>query len=220
MWRTMVSMLEVLISILIAGIVVSFIEHLYRQHRIGGETARKIVHITHGAYVATWPFFVSWRSIVYLEIAFFILVGLARWLKIFGSQRAIARLSWGEFFYPLGIILLIVTHQPRWIFVVAVLHLALADAFAALIGLQYGKNNSYKVFGQNKSVAGTATFFLTSMVLVGLAFVLASGYITHATMTALLLLPLCTTFIENVGVYGVDNLLIPIVTILLFRIST
>lgn len=210
-------MLEVLISILIAGLVVSYIEHLYRQHRIGGESARKIVHITHGVYVTTWPFFVGWRSIIYLELAFLVVVALARWLKIFGSQRAVARLSWGEFFYPLGIILLIVTHQPRWVFVLAVLHLALADAFAALIGLRYGKPHRYKVWGQYKSIAGTVAFFVTSSILVALACIVARTYITSSTLVALALLPFCSTVIENIGVYGLDNLLIPAVVILLFR---
>ena len=209
-------MLEVLISLLVAGLVVSYIEHIYRKKRITSETARKIVHITHGVYVASWPFFVSWRSIIYLELAFLVVVALARWFKIFGSQRAVARLSWGEFFYPIGIILLVLTHQPRWVFVIAVLHLALADAFAALIGLRYGKRNTYKMFGQNKSVAGTVAFFVTSLIIVDFAFLLAQNYITPATMTALLLLPLSTTIIENIGVYGLDNLLIPIMVIVLF----
>lgn len=209
-------MLEVLISVGLAGMVFIYIEKLYKDHRISNETARKIIHITHGVYVATWPFFVSWRSVIYLEIAFLVMVAFARIFKVFGSQRAVARLSWGEFFYPLGVILLVVTNQPRWVFVLAVLHLALADAFAALVGIRYGKGNRYKVFGQTKSVAGTIAFFVTSVILVSLTFILVPTHINDTTANVLILLPITTTFIENIGVYGVDNLLIPLAVVLLF----
>lgn len=209
-------MLEVLISVGLAGMVFVYIEKLYKDHRISNETARKIIHITHGVYVATWPFFVSWRSVIYLEIAFLVMVAFARIFKIFGSHRAVARLSWGEFFYPLGVILLVVTNQPRWVFVLAVLHLALADAFAALVGIRYGKGNRYKVFGQTKSVAGTIAFFVTSVILVSLTFILVPTHINDTIVNVLILLPITTTFIENIGVYGVDNLLIPLAVVLLF----
>ena len=98
----------------------------------------------------------------------------------------------------------------------AVMHLALADAFAALVGLRLGKNNRYKVFGQTKSVAGTTAFFITSVALVGLTFILAPAYVTTTTITVLILLPITTTIIENIGVYGVDNLLIPLAVVVLF----
>ena len=210
-------MLEVLLSVVVAGIVFIYIEKLYKDRKISNETARKIIHITHGVYVATWPFFVGWRSVILLELAFLALVAFARIFKIFGSQRAVARLSWGEFFYPLGVILLVLTNQPRWVFVLAVLHLALADAFAALVGIRYGKGNRYKVFGQTKSVAGTIAFFVTSVILVSLTFIMVPSHITSATTTVLILMPITTTLIENIGVYGVDNLLIPLAVALLFN---
>ncbi len=209
-------MLEVLVSLVLAGLAVSFIEYLYRTKRLDGETARKIVHITHGLYVATWPFFVSWQSIIYLELVFLVAVLLERQFKVFGSQRAIARLSWGELFYPLGIILLIITHQARWVFVLAVLHLALADAFAALVGVRFGKHNSYTVFGQRKSLAGTVAFFVTSMVLTLCAMLVVGPTLTDSAWLVLLLLPIGTTLAENVGVFGIDNLLVPLVFIGLF----
>lgn len=211
-------MLEVLISLVLAGLAVSLIEYLYRTKRLGGETARKIVHITHGLYVATWPFFVSWRSIIYLELVFLVVVALERQFKVFGSQRAIARLSWGELFYPIGIILLIITHQERWVFVLAVLHLALADAFAALVGVRFGKQNNYKIFGQRKSVAGTLAFFTTSMILTLSAMLLVGNTLTDSAWLVLLLLPIGTTAAENIGVFGIDNLLIPLVFIGLFGV--
>ncbi len=209
-------MLEVLISLFAAGLAVAFVESLFRSKRIGGETARKIVHIVHGLYVVTWPFFVGWQSIIYLELAFLLLVVFERQFKIFGSQRAISRLSWGEVFYPIGIILLVITHQSRWVFVLAVLHLALADAFAALVGVKYGKNNTYKMLGQRKSVYGTLAFFVTSVLLVGAAQIMLGGQLSDSARLALLVVPIGTTLAENIGVFGIDNLLVPLVFIGLF----
>ncbi len=208
-------MIEVIISLVFGLCLLAFLEWQHKQGKISAEVARKIVHITVALVLATWPFFVSWNTILIVEIIYLIAAALVRHYMPLDSQHKVGRLSWGEFFFSFGVILSILLGASRWIFIMAILHLGLADAVAALVGVKFGKNNSYKLLGQKKSIVGTASFFVVSCLLVALCFVFVPGYVTGATMLPLLLLPFLTTAAENIGVYGTDNLLIPLIVIMM-----
>lgn len=208
-------MLEVTLSLIGGLAILGYLEALHRQGKIDTEVARKTVHISVSLVLATWPFFVSWNTILIVEVVYLFAALAVRKFMPLSSQHGIERRSWGEFFFSFGVIATILLGAQRWIFVLAILHLGLADAVAALVGVKYGKKNSYKVLGQRKSIAGTAAFFAVSASLVALTFIFVPGYVTTATLVPLLLLPFATTIAENIGVYGTDNLLIPLTVILL-----
>lgn len=202
--------------LVVSGFMITLIvEQLHSRGIIRTEVARKTIHVVAGLIVAICPFFVSWNVILVGSIAFFLAVSLARWLKIFGSQHGINRITWGEFFFPLSIFFMVMLNPSRWVFVLAMLNLAIGDTVAALVGTKLGRSNSYKVFGQNKSVAGSLAFFAVSAGLVMITFALAPLGDTALLHPELLALPFIATLAENVGVYGLDNLFIPLAVVLL-----
>lgn len=207
-------MFEVIFSMLVGIAILACLEWAHKQGRISTEVSRKTIHVTTGLILATWPFFVTWEIILAVELVYLFVAALVRHYMPLQSQHNIGRKSWGEFFFSFGVIGTILLGAPRWIFVLAILHLALADAVAALVGVKYGKSNTYKVFGHKKSLAGSAAFFVVSATLVGLTFWLAPNHVTANNMLPLLLLPFVTTISENVGVYGTDNFLIPLTVII------
>jgi dolichol kinase len=208
-------MLAIIIG-LAAGLSILFlIENAHSRGLVRTEVARKVIHLISGLILVAWSFYISWEAIVFIELAFMASLGVTRWLKLFDSQHGINRLTWGEFFYPIGVILSIYLGAPRWVFILAILHLCVADAAAAVVGTQYGKGNSYKVFGQTKSLAGSIAFFFVSVLLIVGAFVLAPGEITYTSRLMLFVMPLATTLAENLGAFGTDNLLIPLTVVLL-----
>lgn len=210
-------MIEVGCSIIIGLFLLFTVEKLNKQKRISSEVSRKIIHVISGLAVVSWAFFVSWQTIIWIEILYILAAYVLRKSQLLKSQQGINRVSWGEFFFSVGVILTIILDGPRWIFVLAILHLSLADAAAALVGIRYGKKNSYKILGHKKSVVGGLAFFAVSCVLVGLVFVVTPGNITTSSTIALLALPFVTTLVESLGVYGLDNLLIPLVVVLLLH---
>ena len=202
--------------LVVSGFLITFIvEQLHSRGTIRTEVARKLIHVVAGLIVAICPFFVSWNVILVGSIGFFLAVSLARWLKIFGSQHGINRITWGEFFFPLSIFSIVLVHPSRWVFVLAMLNLAIGDTVAALVGTKLGHSNSYNVFGQKKSVAGSLAFFAVSAGLVAITFAVAPLGETALLRTELLILPFVATLAENVGVYGLDNLFIPLAVVLL-----
>lgn len=136
---------------------------------------------------------------------------------MFTELRQIDRKTWGEFFFPIGVISLALLAPPIWLFVIAVLLLGLADGAAAIIGKRF-KSHTYKVFGHKKSVAGTLAFFTVAVVVV-LAVLVAipESVPTRQFLLAVIGVPLLTALTENVSPYGSDNFTIPLVVYCAFQ---
>lgn len=213
-------MLALVISIALAlGVLFLAEEILPKKLKTRPEISRKLVHITHGIAAATWPFFVSMRIIIMVEVLFFICVFWAHKLRMFSSLSDIDRKTWGEFLFPIGIIAVALLHPNQWIFAAAVLHLGLADAFAAIVGTSRGKKHRYRVFGSEKTVEGTLTFWMVSLLITfWVTVVVVSTGLINAAVPLILLLPPAMALLENAGIYGTDNFLIPVVVTLVFRL--
>lgn len=210
-------MLIAIITLLIGFALLWFVEVLHARDVLHTELSRKIIHLLSGAILIIWSFVVSWQFIIGAEVCFIGAVIFARKLKLFKSQYGVNRLSWGELFFPIGVILSILVNANRWVFIVAILHLALADSAAALVGRKYGKTNSYKVFGQKKSLIGSTAFFGVSVSIMLVANFVVPHEVAHVSTFIYVAIPYATTIVENLGVYGLDNLLIPLSVALLLK---
>ena len=210
-------MVEFVKSIVTLGVVGCFIligEYFWRHKKYQTEFTRKFVHIGVASFVAVWPLYLSWRSITGMSICLLIGVIISDNQHIFKGIHSVSRASWGEvlFAVAIGVSSLITTSD--WVFAAAMLHLGLADGFAAVIGTRYGKPTQYVIFGHTKSIIGSATFF-------GISLVVTASFlaITHtlAAWPILLLLPILATFIENATIRGIDNIAVPLVVVLVLQ---
>jgi phytol kinase len=180
-------------------------EYGYVKGAWHGEGARKFAHIAIGLQAALWPLYLDWFEIRLISIALTIGFIVCMRLRMFQSLGAVERVSYGEVLFALAIgALTLVTHSPA-IYAAAILHLSVADGLAALVGSKYGKRTRYKVLGHTKSIVGSATFFVTSLI------ILASyGFATGGLMWGWTLGGAAVaTALENVGVYGLDNIVVP-----------
>jgi phytol kinase len=200
-----------ILVVIIVFLILCFSEYLSRYRGVHSELTRKLTHSLVGIFVAFWPFFLSWRQIQLLSVLFLIVVLISIKLDIFKSIHAVKRNVAGEVLFAMviGILALILTDE--WIFMAAMLFLAVADGFAAIAGLAFGDNNSYKVFGHTKSLAGSLTFFFCALIIMIFYTVFSGGPYSGLS---LILLPLVATVAENVAVNGTDNLVIPLLVAL------
>lgn len=195
-------------------------ELLRTRKIISNETSRKLMHMAHGLVVASWPFFTSYYFIIAAEVLFLAVVLIARVFKFLQPLRNVNRQSWGEFYFPLAVILLAAFSLPELIFVAAMLHLALADALATLIGVR-SKKGIYHIFGQKKSVAGSLAFYFTSLTILAWLFRYSpSSYPLPDWPLALPALAVVATLTENISPYGSDNLTVPLVVVGLLNVTT
>lgn len=192
-------------------------EGLLMKHRVASpELSRKIVHMVHGLVIATGPFFVTYKTIILVECFLLATAIVAKRLGWFKGLSAVNRLSWGELAFPLGVIVSALMAPPAWVFAVAMLHVGLADAVAALVGKNYGKH-PFKVFGQKKSLEGSSAFFIVS----GLTMILlltAAPMDIAIHMSLVLVVPFASTLAEAATPFGLDNFVIPVVVVALLSL--
>jgi len=140
-------------------------------------------------------------------LAFLIVVALSKYLHIFRAIHSVQRPTWGEIYFAIAVGAVTLITQNKWIYMAALLQMSLADGLAAIIGVRYGMKRHYLIFGQVKSLVGTATFIVVS-ILILIIFMHLS--VTSLSLMAILGLASAAAVIENIGVFGLDNLLVPI----------
>lgn len=195
-----------LLSVLVVFCLVVCAEALWRYKDLDPEYTRKFVHISVGTFVAFWPFFLSSLQIALLSLAFVVVVGLSYWLGIFKAIHSVQRPTWGEVFFALSVGVLAYVAGNPWIYLVALLHMSLADGLAASVGTRFGKRTRYTVFGHYKSVVGTLTFMAVSALIFSTYFVL----MPHPFTPLVVPLTLAAALLENLGIQGLDNLIVPL----------
>ncbi len=203
-----------LISVVVISILLVVNELLWRNFKYREEYHRKIIHILVGVFVAFWPLYLSWNDIRVISIFFIIGVLVSKKIQVFGSLHSVDRTTFGMVFFALIIGLLTFMTNNDWLYAVAIMQMAIADGLAALIGTRFGANSSYRVFGVTKSLVGNLTCFASSMAIIFIGSAIGGVYIAWyiAVVTALVI-----TITEGLAIFGLDNLLLPVITILLLR---
>lgn len=205
-------MMNVILTILAVLGLLILNEVWWRQQRVHGEFSRKFVHITVGSFVAIWPFFLSWRTIGLFSAAFLVVIVISKQLNLFRAIHSVQRPTWGEIYFALSVGSVAFLTQNKYVYAASLLQMSLADGLAAVMGIRYGGRHKYSVFGYAKSVIGTLTFFVTSTLIL-FAYSYASG--EALSVAAILGIAGMASVIENVGIRGLDNLLVPALVALL-----
>lgn len=201
-----------ILTVLTVFVILLANEIWYRKRAPHDEFSRKFVHITVGSFVAFWPFFLGWRQIQILSVAFLATIGISKALGIFQAIHSVQRPTWGEVFFAAAVGIIALLTEDKWIYAAALLQMSLADGLAAVVGTKYGGRYKYLVFGHPKSLAGTATFFVVSF---SVLFALNGYFPTELSIVTILGISLFASFLENIFVMGLDNLLVPLVVAML-----
>lgn len=187
------------------------------------EYNRKFVHIM----IANWWFMAIafFDNFVHASIVPIIFVFINSYATFSKSQRFVAGLkrektdlSLGLISYPIGylIALYLAYNQCANLYYagIGIMTLGYGDGFAALIGKKYNYRPYY--IGQNKkTLSGTMAMFVCTFISVLLycAFFGMEPAIYIALLTAIV-----GSIVEAVAVKGTDNMLIPLIVILIYMI--
>lgn len=182
--------------------------------RLGQEASRKFVHIG----VANWwliamAYFDSpvWASIV--PASFVVLNYISYKYGLFKSmERKGGKEDLGTVYYAISLLVIALltfskTGKP-YLGAIAILTMGYGDGLAAVVGkaLGWGK---YKVFGANKSLAGSLTMFMASLAVAGVLMSMYAGGFDLGKAAALALI---ATVLEALTPMGFDNLSVPLGT--------
>jgi len=191
-------------------------EALIKSKSIKGEYARKLVHIAIAVYASTWAFFLPYQLIILISLILVTAVILVQRYPIMQSMKSVRRVTNGEVYFAVGIGVAAAVFREPAMYAVAVLHMGLADGFAAIVGVGMSKKaNRFKVKGSWKSIEGTLTFVVISFFLNDAYWMYFSNHqfnIQHAaTIPIYSLVSACILAVtEVVSPKGSDNVIIPL----------
>lgn len=184
------------------------------------EWTRKLVHFGGGLTCLAIPFFIRSHWVV-LGLAtcmaiIFVVSKRKGWLQ---SVHGVDRKSAGTEFYPVVVYLLFVLcFGTVWKFVICVLVLAVSDSAAALVGKRFGKLR-FQVEEEFKSVEGSFAFFVVTFAVVFVPLLIWNPLAGSATsiwhyVLAASLIGLLVMCVELISLRGMDNLWVPLGTLL------
>ena len=147
-----------------------------------------------------------------LLIALFI---LARFFDFLPIINKVKRISLGEVFYPLGVMIVAIYFLPENIkaFQFGILVLGFSDSLANIFGDLFG-TYKFKIAAGSKSLEGSLVFFITTIFLL----ILFNGVNGLGHLNLYLLVALILTSIEFFLFFGLDNLVLPILAAYLFTL--
>ena len=186
------------------------------------EWSRKVVHIGTGAVVLlAWVFAIP-RDFA-LGAAALVTVGTAlnHRFRLLPAVEDVGRQSYGTIAYGASITILLALFWPQQPLPVAagVLVMACGDGLAGLVGPQINSPR-WRLFGQTKSLAGTAAMGLTSWLV--LALLIGVAQATGASAPSLVtaaVIAVAATGLEQLSGFGLDNLSVPLATASLWQLA-
>ena len=175
-----------------------------RRWSLRPEVGRKLAHVSCGVLAAALPVALDFSAIVLLAAGFVPFMVVSRRLGLFPVVHAGERTTYGEIYFPLGVLLaaVLVPHGVPYAF--GVLVLALADAVAAIAGGRFGRR-TYRLLGAHKTYVGSAAFFATTLALAlpALGFSVRGVLVASAIAAA-------ASVEEGLLGGGADNVVLPV----------
>jgi phytol kinase len=202
---------------LYVGAIVLVAEISHRRCWLPPEQTRKIVHIGTGHIIL-----IAWglQLPAWVGITSSILAGIATLVSyqipILPGVNSVGRKSLGTFFYAVSIGLLTAIfwpiNHPEYA-AIGILIMAWGDGLAAIIGQQWGEN-LYQVWGNHKSIEGSATLLLVSYLITTIILWAVQGNISPTWWVGIPV-AIVAVGLESISQWGIDNLTLPIGTALL-----
>ncbi len=169
------------------------------------ELSRKVVHIGAGFALP-----IAWATEIPVSLALAaaaLASSLAlinhRW-RLLASIEDVGRFSYGTVAYGASITILLAFFWPQQADLVcaAVLTMALADGLAGLLGANFSSRR-WQIFGQTKSIIGTATMALVTLLVLAILLPNLPWHVVIAIATS-------ATLLEQFSWAGLDNLTVPL----------
>ena len=179
------------------------------------EIVRKIIHIGIGPLIPIAQFLkIDQNSALIFTGIVSLMVFINYTYKLFPTIEDVERKSYGTLFYCLSLFILIYlfwNKDPNAL-ITGFFLMTFGDGLAGLIGKSF-HSKSWIFFKQKKSLFGTTTMFLTSLIVVcAIGYGQSNSFNLNYFTIAFL-----ATLLEQFSVLGIDNFIVPISSALLFN---
>lgn len=190
-------------------------EVLHRRWGIVADHTRRGAHVASGICAAALPVILTLQQIAAVAAVMTLALIASRIFRVFRSVHDVGRRTWGEVFFPLGLLLLASMSNSTSAYVFGSLVLALGDGGAGMIGDRCGRT-PFAIGVASKSLQGTTAMLIISapLAICGLAL---EGLEPTLALGAGLLIAIVLTGVEALLPLGADNLALPVTAGFLFE---
>jgi len=193
--------------------LISIVFNKYNEN--SKEIVRKIIHIGIGPLIPIAQVLkIDQNSALIFTGLVSLMVFMNYNYKLFPTIEDVDRKSYGTLFYCLSLFILIYLFwdQNPYALIAGFFIMTFGDGFAGLIGKSF-KSKNWILFKQKKSLFGTLTMFLTSLiVLYSLGYTQQNSFNFNYFTIAFF-----ATLLEQFSILGIDNFIVPIFSALLFN---
>lgn len=212
------------------GLIVSYIyvfsiigisEGLRKWRGYSVDFTRKFVHIGVGMWAFGTVLLFENKVFAIIPPLSFVLINYISYRReTFKAMETGERGQLGTVYFPIAF------SAAIWIFwdnpvilVACLMPMTWGDAFAAVIGQRYGQRE-YSVFGSTRTLEGSLTMFLVSLIATAIPLLMFSmgGITTGEALLVSAITALGATAAEAVSPHGTDNLTVPAVSALLLAL--
>ncbi len=204
------------VFILIYIFIIFFISIIYKRFNPKNKEAlRKIIHIGIGPLIPLAKFLdIDQSSALYFTGVVSLLTFINYQSKLFPTIEDVDRKSYGTLFYCLSLFILIYLYWNKdpTSLIAGFFIMTFGDGFAGLIGKNF-KSKSWFFLNQKKSIFGTMTMFITSLIVVfGLSY-----FQKYSLNINILTIAFISTILEQFSIFGIDNFIVPISAAICFN---
>ena len=180
------------------------------------EVLRKIIHIGIGPLIPIAQYLkIEQNSALIFTGIISLLIFINYLYRLFPTIEDVERKSFGTLFYCISLFILIFLFWDKdpIAMIAGFFIMTFGDGFAGLIGKNF-RSKSWFFFKQKKSVLGTITMFLTSLIVVcSLGYFQQNNFHINFFTIAFL-----ATILEQFSIIGIDNFIVPISSAICFNI--
>ena len=193
--------------------LLSSIFQKYRPNN--NELKRKVIHIGIGPLIPIAKFLeIDQNSALFFTGIISILVLTNYMFKIFPTIEDVERKSYGTFFYCLSLFILISLFWDKdpYSLITGFFIMTFGDGLAGLVGKTFN-SKSWFFLKQKKSLIGTLTMFVTSLIIVS-----SLGYTQQNNLNLnYFTIAFIATLLEQISFAGIDNFIVPISSAICFN---
>lgn len=177
---------------------------------------RKLLHIMVGNIAFLLPIFQTREIMAFVAAGPFIiitfLISPLSPLKTIRDRLSKTGHGLGLVYYAIAwTVLAYVFFDYKEIIAIGILAMSYGDGFASLLGIQFGKRK-YCVFKDEKSIVGSITMFLFTLLFIEIALLYYQIPMQQLTLPFLLVIAFIGTSAEGLTPRGLDNLSVPFLT--------
>ncbi len=193
--------------------LLSSIFQKYRPNN--NELKRKIIHIGIGPLIPIAKLLeIDQNSALFFTGIISLLVLTNYTFKIFPTIEDVERKSYGTLFYCLSLFILISLFWDRdpYSLITGFFIMTFGDGLAGLVGKTFN-SRSWFFLKQKKSLIGTLTMFVTSLIIVS-----SLGYTQQNNLNLnYFTIAFIATLLEQISFAGIDNFIVPITSAICFN---